>query len=164
MKITFSRLFLVFLCGLGISALAILAAPLIVTAQAGLSPSTTTNHQQAYSELKTAKDAGANVTLLTARFNTALELLDRASDENGTSASGLVSQANSIPASIPNDAQWLTSGAASQQLEATLARELTAPVGALSITGLSTPQPLLQVPVSAGRLSSISLHPDHLWW
>lgn len=87
----------------------------------------------AYSELKTANDAGANVTALAARLNVALELLDEASNGDQRNYTDLTSQANSLLASIAIDAQNLRSVATAEQQASAAFRTVAIPLGALIV-------------------------------
>jgi hypothetical protein len=81
--------------------------------------------EKAYTELKAADAAGANVTILSARFNSALDLLQNASNlertGDNTTASQLAAQANNSFLAIIQDSQSLRDNAISErQQEATL--------------------------------------------
>ena len=129
LKIKTEQFFLaVVFCTLAIS---IFVTSVTTNAQPNPAESLMPSLQKAYSDLKAADYAGANMTSLALRFNTALELLERANKTNQTSSSELVSQANSLFESIPSDAQILKSAASSERQEAARVRMLVVPLEAL---------------------------------
>jgi len=149
LKVKLELLIVVF-CGLAIS---ILGCSLIAGAQT--SPSVQPNLREAYSALKVANDAGANVTALATRFNTALALLDNASNGNQTGAPNLISQANSILVSIPTDAQNLGTAARAQRQETARVRTLAIPIGALVTAIIATAFAVVRRNVRARRFKEL---------
>ena len=110
-----------FLAALSISTFVVLA----VEAQVSPVDRSLQTGEKAYAALKAADAAGANITMLSARFNSALDLLQNASNlemagDNGT-ASQLAAQANNSFLTIIQDSQSLRDSAISEhQQEATL--------------------------------------------
>jgi len=142
----------VVLCTLAIS---MFYASLTANAQPNPAESVNPNIQKAYSELKAADDAGANISELAARFNTALELLDKANNGNDTNTSDLIAQANRLLSSIPPDSQNLKSAATAGQQEAARLRIVRIPVGALIVALVAVAILVIRRKVQAKRFAEL---------
>ncbi len=118
------------LCTLAISAFAILAA---VYAQTYTVNDAVQMSEQVYVKLKGADSAGANITALAGRYNTALNLIDQAQrlDRIGdhTDAASLDGRAESILQSVAPEAESLKTNVSSQRLT----RRVLVPVEAFTI-------------------------------
>ena len=122
-----------FLAALSISTFVVLA----VAAQVSpVGPSLQTG-EKAYTALKAADAAGANITTLSGRFNSALDLLQNASNlermGDNTTASELAVQANNSFLAIIQDSQSLTDNAISERQQEATFRNASILIGALFV-------------------------------
>jgi hypothetical protein len=122
-----------FLAALSISTFIVLA----VTAQVSPIDRSLQTGEKAYTELKAADAAGANITILSARFNSALDLLQNASNlertGDNTKASQLAAQANNSFLSIIQDSQSLRDNAISERQHEATFQNASILIGALVV-------------------------------
>ena len=121
------------LCALTISAFSVLVT--LNFAQTDAINNAIQTSVQVYSELSAAEKAGANITSISAEYNNALNLIDRAQrlENSGDTqdATSLATQAISIFQTISPSAETITAEASSHQSLARLERIVLVPMGAI---------------------------------
>ena len=123
----------VFFAALSISTFVVLA----VAAQVSPVDRSLQTGEKAYTELKAADSAGANITILSVQFNSALDLLQNASNlertGDNTTASQLAAKANNSFLAIIQDSQSLRDNAISERQQEATFKNASILIGALVV-------------------------------
>jgi len=127
-------------CVLAISAFAVLVT--VNSAQTFTVADAVQTSQRVYVQLKSADQAGANITLLAGQYNVALQLIDQAqrleSSGDYNRATSLATQATNILETISPQADKLRTDAMSHQQTAATEQKLAIPIEAFAIALTAT--------------------------